>query len=246
MKNYDKWCPSKYVFKKGKLIASRDRNEVGVASRLMADLVANLYQKNIRQYAKGKLLDLGCGKVPLYSAYKEYVTENICVDWKNTHEYLDFEHDLTNDLPFGDDEFDTVILSDVLEHIPQPEKLWKEMHRILSKDGKLIVNVPFYYWLHEKPHDYYRYTEFALKRFVDESEFTLVKLESIGGSPEVLADILAKHIQFLPIIGHPLAIFVQYVTAAFVKTAFGKKISAKTSKAFPYGYFLVAEKLKSI
>jgi SAM-dependent methyltransferase len=247
MKKRDNWQPSKYVFKKRKLIASRDRKEVGVASRLIADLVAKLYQKNLKQYAKGKLLDLGCGKVPLYGAYKEYVTDNICVDWENTlhkNEYLDFECDLTKDLPFDDNEFDTVILSDVLEHIPQPEKLWKEMYRILSKDGKLILNVPFYYWIHEQPHDYYRYTEFALKRFVDETGLTLVNLECIGGSPEILADILAKHVNFLPLIGPTLAIFIQYVIATFIKTALGKKISVKTSKSFPYGYFLVAEKLK--
>lgn len=246
MKNHDKWQPSKFVFKKGKLIASRDRKEVGVASRLMADLVASIYQINLREYARGRLLDLGCGKVPLYIAYKEYITDNICVDWKNTlhkNEYLDFEFDLTKELPFDDNEFDTIILSDVLEHIPQPDKLWKEMYRILSTNGKLIINVPFYYWLHERPHDYYRYTEFALKRFVDESGFNIVRLKSIGGSPEVLADILAKHIQFIPLIGPHLAICVQYIIAAFVKTAFGNKISCKTSEAFPYGYFLVAEKL---
>lgn len=198
----------------------------------MADLLANLYQKNLRQYARGKLLDLGCGKVPLFSVYKEYITENICVDCENTlhsNEYVDFECDLTKDLPFDDNEFDTLILSDVLEHIPKPEKLWKEMYRILSKNGMLILNVPFYYWIHERPHDYYRYTEFALKRFVDESGLSLVKLESIGGSPEVLADLLAKHVQFLPLIGVPLAIFVQNGASAFVTTSFGKKISAETS-----------------
>jgi len=246
MKNHDKWQPSKYIFKKGRLTASRDRKEVGVASRLMADLVAKFYDKTLRQHATGKLLDLGCGKVPLYLAYKEYITDSICVDWENTlhkNEYLDFECDLTKDLPFEDNEFNTIILSDVLEHIPQPENLWKEMFRILSTDGKLILNVPFYYWIHEQPHDYYRYTEFALKRFVDDSGLTLVQLECIGGSPEVFADFLAKHFQFLPLIGTPLAICIQYIIGIFIKTALGKKISDKTSKAFPLGYHLVAKKM---
>ena len=119
------------------------------------------------------------------------------------------------------------------------------MARILSINGKLIINVPFYYWIHERPHDYYRYTEFALQRFADESGLTLVQLERIGGSPEVIADILAKHIQFLPLIGPPLAIFIQYMTRIFVKTTFGKKISEKTSEVIPFGYFLVAEKRSS-
>jgi SAM-dependent methyltransferase len=40
---------------------------------------------------------------------------------------LDFECDLTKPLPFADGEFDTIILSDVLEHVPQPERLWSEI-----------------------------------------------------------------------------------------------------------------------
>ena len=245
MKNSDKWQPSKFVLKKGRLVASRNRNEISVASRLVADIVADIYYKNLKNHAKGKLLDLGCGKVPLYGVYQEYITDNVCVDWENTlhkNEYLDFECDLTQKLPFEDRVFDTIILSDVLEHIPSPPKLWQEMARILTKNGKIIMNVPFFYCLHERPHDYYRYTEFALQRFVEDSNLKLVQLESIGGVPEILADILAKHIQRISLIGVPLAMGIQYITEIFIKTALGKKISKKTSETFPFGYFLIAEK----
>jgi len=102
MRNRHKWQPSKYIQRNGKLIASRDPKEVGVGSILIVDLIAEIYDNNLRQHARGKLLDLGCGKVPLFSAYKDYVTDNICVDWKNTlhkNEYLDAECDLTKVLP---------------------------------------------------------------------------------------------------------------------------------------------------
>ena len=245
MRNRDRWQPSKYVYRKAKLIASRDRKEVGVGSRLIADLIAKFYDNNIRQHAKGKLLDLGCGKVPLYIAYKDYVSDNICVDWENTlhkNEYLDFECDLTKALPFTDGEFDTIILSDVLEHIPEPEDLWKEMSRILSIGGKVIMNVPFYYWLHEQPHDYYRYTKFALQRFVEGSGLRLIQLDSIGGTPEIMADIFAKNILHVPKIGRPLAMFAQWLTMSFISTKFGKKVSEANNDIFPLAYFLIAEK----
>ena len=245
MRNQGQWKPSKYIYKKGKLIASRDPKEVGFGSRLIVDLIAGLYASNLRQHAKGKLLDLGCGKVPLYAAYREFVTENICVDWGNTihkNEYLDYELDLIKNLPFRDNEFDTIILSDVLEHIPVPEQLWKEMARILSRNGKIIMNVPFYYWLHEQPHDYYRYTEFALRRFVETSGLRLIQLESIGGAPEVMSDIFAKNILRLPKLGRSLALVAQRLTLSFIRTKFGKKVSEATSSSFPLGYFLVAEK----
>ena len=245
MKNRDKWQPSKYVYRDGELTASRDPKEVGVGSRLIADLTACAYHKSLRQHAKGKLLDLGCGKVPLYVAYKDCVTDNICVDWENTlhrNEYLDFECDLTKSLPFSDAEFDTIILSDVLEHIPQPEILWREMFRVLATKGKVILNVPFYYWLHEVPHDYYRYTQFALRRFAENAGLRVIQLEPIGGAPEIMTDIFAKNILRSPKIGPLLAMFSQWLTARFIRTRFGKRLSESTSASFPFAYFLVAEK----
>lgn len=245
MNNRDRWRPSKYVYKNGKLIASRDPNQVGIGSRLMADLVAAIYDSVLLRHAKGKLLDLGCGKVPLYIAYKDFVTENICVDWENTLHYnahLDFECDLTQALPFGDGEFNTIILSDVLEHIARPAYLWEEMSRVLAVNGKIILNVPFYYCIHESPHDYYRYTEFALRRFVEDSGLRLIKLDAIGGAPEIMCDIFAKTVLRVPRIGRPVAMIAQWLTSAFIRTKLGKKISETTREAFPFGYFLVAAK----
>jgi SAM-dependent methyltransferase len=108
------------------------------------------------------LLDLGCGKVPFYARYREYVSETVCVDWSNSlhgNGHVDAECDLTQELPFADASFDTILLSDVLEHIPAPERLWREMARLLKPGGELLSSVPFFYWLHEEPYDYYRYTK---------------------------------------------------------------------------------------
>src|SRR5438552_9849445 len=114
MRNTDKWIPSKYVYSGEKLIASRDTAEVGIASRLICDRIAASYDKHIKSYARGRLVDLGCGKVPLFATYQSYVRTSTCVDWGNSvHEsdYLDLQCDLTTTLPFRDEEFDTIILS---------------------------------------------------------------------------------------------------------------------------------------
>jgi SAM-dependent methyltransferase len=245
MKDKEKWKPSKFTYRNGKLVTSRNPDDVAVSSRLIADIVASYYDTYIRRYACGKLLDLGCGKVPLFDAYKDFVTENICVDWGNSlheNEYLDLECDLTRTLPFANGEFNTIILSDVLEHIPDPMQLWNEMSRVLTSGGRIIMNVPFFYWLHEQPHDYYRYTEFSLRRFAKASGMNIVQLTAVGGVPEIIADIVAKCIVQLPYVGRSLAVFTQYVTSIFIKTKIGKKASEKTRKLFPLGYFLVVEK----
>ena len=245
MRNEEKWVPSKFIYRKGKLVGSRDPREVGIGSRLIVDCIADFYGRNLQKHAKGKLLDLGCGNVPLYLAYRDWVTDTTCVDWGGSWhkcQYLDHELDLTQPLPFKDGEFDTIILSDVLEHIPTPEQLWTEMSRVLSKNGKIIMNVPFYYWLHEQPHDYYRYTEFALRRFVDGCGLKLLQLDSMGGVPEVMTDMFAKTIMRVPKIGPLLARFAQWFTLGFIKTRFGYKISEATRDSFPLGYFMVAGK----
>jgi SAM-dependent methyltransferase len=245
MQCVDQWKPSKFVYKNGRLIGSRDPAEVGVSSRLVADIIAECYDRSLKQHARGRLLDLGCGMVPLYASYRDYVTENICVDWKNTlhqNPYLDREVDITGDLPFAADTFNTIILSDVLEHIPTPEYLWREMERVLAPNGKLIMNVPFLYWLHEQPHDYYRYTEFALRRFVEGVAMRVIELTPMGGASEVLADIFAKSAVRLPRVGSALAAAAQWGASSLLKTKLGKKISHNTSGSFPLLYFLVAEK----
>lgn len=248
MKNVSLWKPSKFEFKNNKLSASNDIKEVGVGSRLMASLIAEKYQSNLIHYAKGRLLDLGCGKVPLYEAYKNYVTENVCVDWENTrhkNNHLDFNCDLTQVLPFKDCSFDTIILSDVLEHIPNPDQLCSEISRILNSDGHLIMNVPFYYWVHESPNDYYRYTHFALKYLIENNNLTLIKNESIGGSLEVLSDIVIKHLAKLPLVGFYISNLLTMLILWLIKTSIGKRWTNSTNYLFPYGYFLVAKKSKS-
>ncbi len=244
MKNRDAWRPSKYVRENGRLRASRNPADVGVSSRLMVDLIAAWYQVSLKAHARGRLLDLGCGKVPLFAEYRDLVTENVCVDWAISHgnSYLDLEHDLSEKLPFDCGTFDTIILSDVLEHTPEPQALCLEMARVLKPGGKLLLNVPFFYWIHEAPHDYYRYTEFALRRFIERSGLRLLDIESIGGVPEVLADIIAKTAtEYLPF-GDRIASFSQWTTAAFVRTQLGRKFSKATRQSFPFGICLVAEK----
>lgn len=250
MKNQDKWKESKFVYnRKGKLIASRNPKEVRVSSRLGADLVANFYDRSLRKFAKGHLLDLGCGKVPLHNAYKQYISESTCIDWDNSFHkniFLDMYCDLNTALPLYNNSYDTIILSDVLEHIKEPKALLKEINRIMTNDGILFINVPFFYWLHEEPHDYYRYTKYALLAMVEETGFEIIEFETLGGAPEILADILAKTTIRIPGIGKLLAINIQKLTAIFIKMKLGKKISKVTSNQFPFGYAIIAKKTPSI
>ena len=243
MKNVSDWKPSKYVYRRGKLMASRNAAEVGIGSRLLVDTVAKAYQEYMPRFAHGRLIDLGCGKVPLYETYRGHVTEVTCVDWPNSiHEcrYIDYECDLTEPLPFGDRSFETVILSDVLEHVPDPDRLWNEMARILAPGGHVLLNVPFLYWIHETPHDFCRYTRFALRRQAEAAGLTVRVLEAIGGASEVIADILGKRCLRIPMLGSVVSPFVQVAGGALGRISPRKRKSSTAVELFPLAYFMVA------
>ncbi|RLS33752.1 MAG: class I SAM-dependent methyltransferase [Planctomycetota bacterium] len=247
MKDCESWQPSKFVRRGKRLIASRNPREVSPTSRLFGDLIAAWYETFIPGHASGHLLDLGCGKVPFYGTYREFVDEVTCVDWANSShpcKHLDLSVDLTGTLPFSDGSFDTVLLSDVLEHIPTPEYTCREIARVLKPGGTLMMNVPFFYWLHEEPYDFHRYTEHALSRLMTISGMEVVRIDRLGGAPEILADVFAKNISLLPVAGKPLAIFAQSVAAIFGRTRFGRKVSTVTSKNFPAAYGMIAVKIR--
>ena len=102
------------------------------------------------------------------------------------------------------------------------------MSRLLAPGGKVLLNVPFYYQLHEEPHDYYRYTEFALRRFAENTGFEVLHLEAIGGAVEILADLMAK---LLCAPGCRGARAVQYLAWKFSRSGIGSRISRRTEQA---------------
>ena len=131
------------------------------------------------EHARGLLLDLGCGKVPLFEAYQEHVDDNICVDWERSSHpspHVDHQFDLNRPIPPPSGGFDTLLVTDVLEHIARPDVLWGEMARLLKPGGKIILGVPFCYWIHDEPHDYYRYTEYRLRLYCEDNGVQVVSL----------------------------------------------------------------------
>lgn len=243
MKNIDKWRSTKFVFKNNCWISSSDPKEVNRGSRFIANILARHYSKCLKTYATGHILDLGCGKVPLYSMYKDYVNSVTCVDWSNSKHgnmYTDYNVDLNAkiELPFKERSFETVLCTDVLEHIASPEYLMKEIYRILANDGKIILGVPFFYWIHESPYDFNRYTEYMLRRFCKDVGLEIIELFSYGGAPEVVFDIISKLMR-----NNRLASRIFYrLSRICMRTKTIDKMSKNTARIFPLGYIVVAKK----
>lgn len=168
---------------------------------MVADLQAAAYESALTRAAHGDLLDLGAGAVPLYGMYRDLVTSVTCVDWAGTTHvspHLDLQCDLREPLPFADASFDTVVLTDVLEHLAYPDRLMGEIARVLRPGGSLVLGVPFLYPLHEQPHDHQRYSEHRLRLFCDDHGLVCESLWAYGGPAAVVLDQLAKMLGMLP------------------------------------------------
>ena len=241
MRAVDEWRPSKFVLKDGKLLPSDDPAELGIGSRIVAECMAAQYQRALQKYAHGRLLDLGCGKVPLYAVYRDLVDEAVCIDWQSGlhgSKHVDFFRDLNKDLELPDSSFDTIVLSDVLEHIRKPERLVSQIHALLRPGGSVILGVPFFYWIHEEPYDFFRYTKFALSAMVEDAGFEVCYLEETGGAPEILADLAGKLMSPVPIVQKGFVRCARMMR----RTSLAKRLTARTRVRFPLGYLLVARK----
>jgi SAM-dependent methyltransferase len=243
MRNTDLWKPTKIVRGAHGFQPSPDARFVAVSSRLMVSCLIEHYQGVIQKYASGRLLDLGCGFVPYYEFYKNLVSEVICVDWENSlhkNDFLDHFMDLNKPLSLASESFDTVLLTDVLEHIYQPVQLLSEVARVLRPSGHVIIGVPFFYGLHEEPFDFHRYTEFSLRQMSADLGLEIKSLIPYGGVPEILLDITGKCLNEA---GLARLCRLHAATAdALMKLRLVRAVSSRTAHGFPLGYVLAAQK----
>jgi SAM-dependent methyltransferase len=83
-------------------------------------------------------------------------------------------------LPFADARFDAVICSELLEHVPEPLNVVKEIHRVLKPKGSAIICVPFMNKIHGDPYDYGRYTDFFWNENLSRLGFQDIEIEKTG------------------------------------------------------------------
>jgi SAM-dependent methyltransferase len=63
-----------------------------------------------------------------------------------------------------DGSFDAVLIAEVLEHVTAPWLAAAELRRITKPGGLVIGAAPFIYPVHDRPHDYFRFTHYGLKQ----------------------------------------------------------------------------------
>jgi SAM-dependent methyltransferase len=140
----------------------------------------------------GTMMDFGCGSKPYKSIFK--VDKYIGVDYANEgHSHDNEDIDVYYDgktIPFPDNYFDSILCSEVFEHLFELETLLKELNRVLKSGGKMLVTCPFVWNEHEVPIDYARYTQYSLRYLFEKNNFTVVKQERKGSFVEVIVQMI--------------------------------------------------------
>lgn len=140
------------------------------------------------KYISGKTLDLGAGSAKYRGIIKEKASEYITFDVIPGNN-IDVVGDALN-LLFEDDSFDTVISTQVLEHVEKPWIMVKEIHRVLKTGGVCILTAPFLEPYHPDPHDYFRYTVEGLRTLFKNENFEILECEGFGNLFFVLSEFI--------------------------------------------------------
>jgi len=121
-----------------------ESNQLSTDKILLAtvDLVSKLQPK-----LPAKHLDIGSGTGELIKLLREKMEiESTACDYTSALMKLDIKVDVVNlnteKLPYADNSFDIVTMTEVVEHLEHYRETLQEAYRVLRKDGILVVSTP--------------------------------------------------------------------------------------------------------
>lgn len=152
----------------------------------------------IREFSKAdfsqkNILDVGCGEQPYRKLFNALSYTGIDVRGAGHGDkvkQVNLFFDGIN-IPFSDSSFEVVLCTEVFEHAVEPEKLLKEISRVLKPGGQIYFTIPFFWNEHGTPYDFRRYTSYGLQKIFKESRLTITKMETTGGILGVCGQLMA-------------------------------------------------------
>ncbi len=130
-------------------------------------------------YVKGRILDLGAGEAKYKTILKSRGGEYVACDSRKGKS-IDVVCDVA-DLPFEPESFDTVVSTQVFEHIKNPFAAAVEIKKVLKIGGYAIITAPFMIPFHPDPEDNFRFSESGLKELFEPLGFEIAESGIYGG-----------------------------------------------------------------
>lgn len=129
------------------------------------------------------ILDAGAGEARFARYFEEhlYVALDSGVGDRNwDYSRISVCADLTS-IPLASARVDAVLNIQVLEHVPHPREVLREIHRVLKAGGKLYLTAPQGWHEHQQPHDFFRFTRYSLETLLEGAGFREIRIEPLGG-----------------------------------------------------------------
>ena len=199
--------------------------------------------KKYSHYISGRILDVGAGGYSRYQSffkYDEYIKMDI-----NKNDNIDVVGS-ADDIPLDDTSFDSVIATQVLEHLKDPQKAVLEINRILKTGGHCLITAPQWNELHEEPHDYFRYTGFGLEELFIKNGFTVVVKDQRGGFFTFIAQAKIRYLldkwklHQKPIVGRVMSKIFKFYSMVMIWR--DKKDKSSANKKHAIGWLFIFKK----
>ncbi len=156
--------------------------------KIVRQNIGNALLKAAKQHARGNLIDIGCGTKPYETLFAPFIKSYFGVDHPVTAEVnyggqtkADLYADCT-DTKLESSTFDTLLSTQVMEHIFDTKKYVSECYRLLKKGGIGIFTIPFLWQSHAEPYDFYRFTKYSIEQHFKEQDFEIIDLRNLEGA----------------------------------------------------------------
>ena len=168
-------------------------------------------KRAIKAYAKGILLDIGCGNKPYEVWFDNKISKYIgCDIVQSSSNKVDVLCE-ANNIPLDDNSFDTILSTQVIEHVEDHQGLINEAFRLLKTNGVFILSGPFNWPIHEEPYDFFRFSKYGFKYILEKAGFEIVETMSNGGAWATLGQTINHTFTFTNPKANKVARSIKYV-----------------------------------
>ena len=119
-------------------------------------------------------------------------------------------------VPLAGATFDLVVCGELLEHVPDPKPVLREIYRVLKPGGTVLITVPFLFRIHADPFDFGRYTDRYWELNINKVGFEIFEVEKQGLFYAVISNFIEQYLQNIrppKPFGRPIqSIFRRFIT----------------------------------
>jgi len=201
---------------------------------------------------ENRILDAGAGEQQFrqYCSHLNYVSQDFNEyegkgndEGLQTGEWDVSKTDIISDIikiPQPDASFDTILCTEVFEHIPDPISALSEFHRLLKSGGEVIISAPFNSLTHFAPYHYCTgFNKYFYEHHLSKLGFTITEITANGDWSEYFSQELRR---LLTIYGKA-PIYVKILVAFILRFVKLRRRANKTDDLGCFGFHVRAVKL---